>query len=152
MRWIPSSVPWFLWVSTSNNVTCRLPPVMIVMRSSCFSGQDVAEITSLGGLLEIFSSQITEDIIKRSSLVFVFQFEVWIDVLSLPHQTVGRTSLRAVEEADQLNELCNLLTAKDFQARREGVVLLLDHCKSSPRFVSTNIFQVCRASLLLLSC
>ncbi|XP_074676614.1 LOW QUALITY PROTEIN: TOG array regulator of axonemal microtubules protein 2-like [Strix aluco] len=54
----------------------------------------------------------------------------------------GRTSLRAVEEADQLNELCNLLTAKDFQARREGVVLLLDHCKSSPRFVSTNIFQI----------
>ncbi|XP_074676617.1 LOW QUALITY PROTEIN: TOG array regulator of axonemal microtubules protein 2-like [Strix aluco] len=64
------------------------------------------------------------------------------DVLSLPHQTIGRTSLRAVEEADQLNELCNLLTAKDFQARREGVVLLLDHCKSSPRFVSTNIFQI----------
>ncbi|CAN0326071.1 unnamed protein product [Bubo scandiacus] len=64
------------------------------------------------------------------------------DALSLPHQMVGRTSLRTVEEIDQLNELCNLLTAKEFQARREGVVLLLDHCKSSPRFVSTNIFQI----------
>ncbi|CAM9860343.1 unnamed protein product, partial [Bubo scandiacus] len=64
------------------------------------------------------------------------------DVLSLRPQTVGRTSLRAVEGIDRLNELCNLLTAKEFQARREGVVLLLDHCKSSPRFVSTNIFQI----------
>ncbi|NXE75857.1 TGRM2 protein, partial [Cochlearius cochlearius] len=65
-----------------------------------------------------------------------------VDVVTLPPQTVRRTTLRTVEEMDQLRELYNLLTAKEFQTRMEGVVLLLDHCKSSPQFISTNIVQI----------
>ncbi|KFQ58435.1 Protein FAM179A, partial [Pelecanus crispus] len=64
------------------------------------------------------------------------------DKLILLRQTVRRTSLRTVEETEQLKELYKLLTAKDFQKRIEGVVLLLDHCKSSPKLVSTNIVQI----------
>ncbi|XP_009698603.1 PREDICTED: protein FAM179A [Cariama cristata] len=64
------------------------------------------------------------------------------DVLVLPRQTVRRTSLRTVEETEQLKELYKLLTAKEFQTRMEGVVLLLDHCKSSPQLISTNIVQI----------
>ncbi|NWH53310.1 TGRM2 protein, partial [Fregata magnificens] len=47
-----------------------------------------------------------------------------------------------VEETEQLKELYRLLTAKEFQTRMEGVVFLLDHCKSNPQFISTNIFQI----------
>ncbi|NXX13613.1 TGRM2 protein, partial [Podargus strigoides] len=47
-----------------------------------------------------------------------------------------------VEETEQLKELYKLLTAKEFQKRMEGVVLLLDHCKSSPQLISTNIVQI----------
>ncbi|OXB82822.1 UNVERIFIED_CONTAM: hypothetical protein H355_010392 [Colinus virginianus] len=64
------------------------------------------------------------------------------DVLLLPHQTVRRTSLRTVEEIEQLKELNKLLTAKEFQTRIEGVVLLLDHCKSNPQLISANIVQI----------
>ncbi|NXS40255.1 TGRM2 protein, partial [Balaeniceps rex] len=64
------------------------------------------------------------------------------DVPNLPHQTVRRTSFRTAEETEQLMELCSLLTAKEFQTRMEGVVLLLDYCKSSPQLVSTNIVQI----------
>ncbi|KFP52585.1 Protein FAM179A, partial [Cathartes aura] len=64
------------------------------------------------------------------------------DVLVLPRQTVRRTSLRTVEETEQLKDLYELLTAKEFQTRMEGVVRLLDHCKSSPRLISTNIVQI----------
>ncbi|NXJ42737.1 TGRM2 protein, partial [Ciconia maguari] len=64
------------------------------------------------------------------------------DVPILRHRTVHRTSLRTVEETEQLMELYKLLTAKEFQTRMEGVVLLLDHCKSSPQFISTNIVQI----------
>ncbi|XP_050750953.1 TOG array regulator of axonemal microtubules protein 2 [Gymnogyps californianus] len=64
------------------------------------------------------------------------------DVLVLPRQTVRRTSLRTVEETEQLKDLYELLTAKEFQTRMEGVVRLLDHCKSSPQFISTNIVQI----------
>uniref|UniRef100_A0A663MGT7 TOG domain-containing protein n=1 Tax=Athene cunicularia TaxID=194338 RepID=A0A663MGT7_ATHCN len=75
------------------------------------------------------------------------------DVLSLPRQTARRTSLRAAEETDQLNELSNLLTAKEFETRREGVLLLLDLCKSSPQFVSTNIVRIFDVFVLrLLDC
>lgn len=64
------------------------------------------------------------------------------DVLLLPHQTVRRTSLRTVEEIEQLKELNNLLSAKEFQTRIEGVMLLLDHCKSNPQLISANIVQI----------
>ncbi|KAF1509913.1 TOG array regulator of axonemal microtubules protein 2, partial [Eudyptula minor] len=64
------------------------------------------------------------------------------DVLILPRQTVRRTSLRTVEETERLQELYELLAAKDFQTRMEGVVLLLDHCKNSPRLISNNIVQI----------
>ncbi|NXJ04977.1 TGRM2 protein, partial [Odontophorus gujanensis] len=64
------------------------------------------------------------------------------DVLLLPHQTVRRTSLRTVEEIEQLKELNKLLTAKEFQTRIEGVVLFLDHCKSNPQLISANIVQI----------
>ncbi|NXA25275.1 TGRM2 protein, partial [Ibidorhyncha struthersii] len=60
----------------------------------------------------------------------------------LPHQRVRRTSLRTVEETEQLVELYKLLTAKEFRTRMEGVMLLLDHCKTNPHFISTNIVQI----------
>ncbi|NXW03242.1 TGRM2 protein, partial [Fregetta grallaria] len=64
------------------------------------------------------------------------------DVLTLPRKTVRRTSLQTVEETEQLQELYKLLTAKEFQTRMEGVVLLLDHCKSRSQLISTNIVQI----------
>ncbi|XP_068269269.1 TOG array regulator of axonemal microtubules protein 2-like [Nyctibius grandis] len=64
------------------------------------------------------------------------------DVLALPHRRVRHTPLRTVEETEQLKKLYQLLTAKEFQTRMEGVVLLLDQCKSSPQLVSTNIVQI----------
>ncbi|KGL88679.1 Protein FAM179A, partial [Charadrius vociferus] len=33
-------------------------------------------------------------------------------------------------------------SAKDFRTRMEGVMLLLNHCKSNPQFISTNIVQI----------
>ncbi|NXC68040.1 TGRM2 protein, partial [Anhinga anhinga] len=60
----------------------------------------------------------------------------------LPHETVRHVSFRTAEETEQLRELIRLLTAKDFQTRLEGVRFLLDHCKRSPRFISTNIVQI----------
>ncbi|KAM6081418.1 TOG array regulator of axonemal microtubules protein 2-like [Chlamydotis macqueenii] len=64
------------------------------------------------------------------------------EVLIVPRQTDRRTSLCTVEENNQLGELCKLLRAKEFRTRMEGVVLLLDHCKSSPQLISTNIAQI----------
>ncbi|NXS52908.1 TGRM2 protein, partial [Brachypteracias leptosomus] len=46
------------------------------------------------------------------------------------------------EETEQLNELYKLLTAKEFQTRLKGVVLLLDYCRSSSELISTNIVQI----------
>ncbi|KAK2531918.1 hypothetical protein Q9233_005578 [Columba guinea] len=57
-------------------------------------------------------------------------------------QTVRQTAHRpSQEETEQHQELCKLLTAKDFQTRMEGVMLLLDHCKNNPQLISTNISQ-----------
>ncbi|KFR03941.1 Protein FAM179A, partial [Nipponia nippon] len=64
------------------------------------------------------------------------------DILVLPRQKVCRTSVRTVEEIEQLQELYKLLTAKEFQTRKEGVVLLLDHCNNRPQFIATNIVQI----------
>ncbi|KAK2531925.1 hypothetical protein Q9233_005585 [Columba guinea] len=58
-------------------------------------------------------------------------------------QTVRQTARRpSQEETEQRQELCKLLTAKDFQTRMEGVMLLLDHCKNNPQLISTNISQI----------
>ncbi|NXI87237.1 TGRM2 protein, partial [Rhipidura dahli] len=57
----------------------------------------------------------------------------------------------AVEGMELLQKLYNLLEAKDFKTRMEGVALLLDLCKTSPQLISTNIVQVCRVSSLFLS-
>ncbi|NXR99034.1 TGRM2 protein, partial [Oxylabes madagascariensis] len=48
----------------------------------------------------------------------------------------------AVEETEPLQKLYNLLEAKGFQTRMEGVALLLDLCKTSPQLISTNIVQI----------
>ncbi|NWY60765.1 TGRM2 protein, partial [Chionis minor] len=48
----------------------------------------------------------------------------------------------SVEETEQLVELYKLLTSKEFRARMEGVMLLLNHCKSSPQVISNNIVQI----------
>ncbi|NXI95775.1 TGRM2 protein, partial [Psophia crepitans] len=64
------------------------------------------------------------------------------DMLTSPRQTVRHTSPQTVEESKQLSDLFELLTAKDFQSRLEGVAFLLDHCRRRPRVISTNIIQV----------
>ncbi|NWV15351.1 TGRM2 protein, partial [Ptilonorhynchus violaceus] len=48
----------------------------------------------------------------------------------------------AVEGAEPLQKLYNLLEAKAFQTRMEGVALLINLCKTSPQLVSTNIVQI----------
>ncbi|XP_053828294.1 TOG array regulator of axonemal microtubules protein 2-like [Vidua macroura] len=48
----------------------------------------------------------------------------------------------AVEEMEPLQKLYNLLQAKGFQTRMEGVALLLDLCKNSPQLISTNIVEI----------
>ncbi|NWU20226.1 TGRM2 protein, partial [Dyaphorophyia castanea] len=48
----------------------------------------------------------------------------------------------AVEEAEPLQKLYNLLEAKEFRTRMEGVALLLELCKTSPQLISTNIVQI----------
>ncbi|XP_056371702.1 TOG array regulator of axonemal microtubules protein 2-like [Oenanthe melanoleuca] len=48
----------------------------------------------------------------------------------------------AVDETEQLQKLSNLLVAKGFEARMEGVALLLDLCKNSPQLIATNIVQI----------
>lgn len=56
-----------------------------------------------------------------------------------------------VGETEPLQKLYNLLEAKEFKTRMEGVALLLDLCKTSPQLISTNVVQVCRVSSLCLS-
>ncbi|XP_050828911.1 TOG array regulator of axonemal microtubules protein 2-like [Serinus canaria] len=48
----------------------------------------------------------------------------------------------AVEGRESLQKLYHLLEAKGFQARMEGVGLLLDLCKTSPQLISSNIVQI----------
>ncbi|NXO32883.1 TGRM2 protein, partial [Cisticola juncidis] len=57
----------------------------------------------------------------------------------------------AVEGTELLQKLYNLLEAKGFQARMEGVALLLDLCRSSPQLISTNIFEVFDSFVLRLA-
>ncbi|XP_051499525.1 TOG array regulator of axonemal microtubules protein 2-like [Apus apus] len=57
--------------------------------------------------------------------------------LKVPHTSVG-----TVEDTGQLLGLKGLLTAQEFQSRMKGLALLLDHCKSNPQLISSNIFQI----------
>uniref|UniRef100_A0A8C3TMC8 TOG domain-containing protein n=1 Tax=Catharus ustulatus TaxID=91951 RepID=A0A8C3TMC8_CATUS len=43
---------------------------------------------------------------------------------------------------ETLQKLYNLLEAKGFETRMEGVALLLDLCKTSPKLIATNILQI----------
>ncbi|KAL2305753.1 hypothetical protein Nmel_003642 [Mimus melanotis] len=48
----------------------------------------------------------------------------------------------ARDETETLQNLYNLLEAKGFEARMEGVALLLELCKNSPKLITTNIVQI----------
>ncbi|XP_056371338.1 TOG array regulator of axonemal microtubules protein 2-like [Oenanthe melanoleuca] len=48
----------------------------------------------------------------------------------------------ARDETETLQKLYDLLEAKGFETRMEGVALLLDVCKTSPKLVATNIVQI----------
>ncbi|XP_068039122.1 TOG array regulator of axonemal microtubules protein 2-like [Anomalospiza imberbis] len=61
----------------------------------------------------------------------------------LLHRAKAQVTLPpAVEEMEPLQKLYNLLQAKGFQTRMEGVALLLDLCKNSPQLISTNIVEI----------
>ncbi|NWT76114.1 TGRM2 protein, partial [Prunella himalayana] len=57
----------------------------------------------------------------------------------------------AVKETEMLQKLYNLLEAKGFQTRIEGVALLQELCKTSPQLISTNIVQIFDYFVLRLS-
>ncbi|KAG9462422.1 hypothetical protein GDO78_014162, partial [Eleutherodactylus coqui] len=52
-----------------------------------------------------------------------------------------RQPVRAAEVTEQLKELTQLLTAKEYQNKMDGVTLLLEHCKNNVKFVTSNINQ-----------
>ncbi|XP_058701159.1 TOG array regulator of axonemal microtubules protein 2-like [Poecile atricapillus] len=53
-----------------------------------------------------------------------------------------QATLPSVNETELLQKLYNLLEAKGFQTRLEGVAFLLKLCKTSPQLISTNIVQI----------
>ncbi|XP_069810571.1 TOG array regulator of axonemal microtubules protein 2 isoform X2 [Dendropsophus ebraccatus] len=67
-----------------------------------------------------------------------------VEMESVPQESpVPRRQLvRAAEVTEQLKELTNLLTAKEYQNKMDGVTLLLEHCKNNAKFVTTNITQI----------
>ncbi|XP_030303398.1 TOG array regulator of axonemal microtubules protein 2-like [Calypte anna] len=74
--------------------------------------------------------------------------------LKLLGQRVRRLSvrtIRTVEETEHLLKLSQLLTAQDFHARMEGLVLLRDDCKNNPQFISRNIGEIIDAFALTLT-
>ncbi|XP_077638655.1 TOG array regulator of axonemal microtubules protein 2 [Lonchura striata] len=60
----------------------------------------------------------------------------------LHHAKVQATLPAAAEEMEPLHKLYQLLEAKGFQTRLEGVALLLELCKNSPQLISNNIVQI----------
>ncbi|NXX92517.1 TGRM2 protein, partial [Centropus bengalensis] len=46
------------------------------------------------------------------------------------------------ESEGLLKALRELLTAKEFKSRMEGVQLLREHCENNPLFISTNVVQI----------
>ncbi|XP_058691735.1 TOG array regulator of axonemal microtubules protein 2-like [Poecile atricapillus] len=61
----------------------------------------------------------------------------------LLHRAKAQVTLPpAVEETEPLQKLYDLLEAKGFQTRLEGVAFLLELCKTRPQLISTNIVQI----------
>ncbi|XP_059696409.1 TOG array regulator of axonemal microtubules protein 2-like [Haemorhous mexicanus] len=61
----------------------------------------------------------------------------------LLHRPKAQVTLpAAVEGRESLQKLYHLLEAKGFQARMEGVALLLDLAKTRPQLISSNIVQI----------
>ncbi|XP_030051993.1 TOG array regulator of axonemal microtubules protein 2 isoform X2 [Microcaecilia unicolor] len=77
---------------------------------------------------------------SRDSLLSDEGTDSVVSAQSLP--ATHQQSVRTAEVTEQIKELSNLLTAKDFQDKMEGVTLLLQHCKNNPHFVSSNIIQI----------
>uniref|UniRef100_A0A7M4ETP0 TOG array regulator of axonemal microtubules 2 n=1 Tax=Crocodylus porosus TaxID=8502 RepID=A0A7M4ETP0_CROPO len=96
---------------------------------------DASEPPSAKGRRESRNSSLT---VSRDSL----PSDEGLDTLVPPQPVVRRSSLRSLEVMDQLKELNKLLTAKEFQMRMEGIMLLTDHCRNNPQFVSLNIIQI----------
>ncbi|XP_023801601.1 TOG array regulator of axonemal microtubules protein 2-like [Cyanistes caeruleus] len=70
----------------------------------------------------------------------------------LLHRAKAQVTLPpSVEETEPLQKLYDLLEAKGFQTRLEGLAFLLELCQTRPQLISTNIVQVCRVSSLFLS-
>ncbi|XP_064256992.1 TOG array regulator of axonemal microtubules protein 2-like [Passer domesticus] len=70
----------------------------------------------------------------------------------LLHRAQAQVTLPPVEEETELlQKLYNLLEAKGFQTRMEGVSLLQDLCKTSPQLISTNIVQIFEYFVLRIS-
>ncbi|KAJ7340983.1 hypothetical protein JRQ81_004309 [Phrynocephalus forsythii] len=70
--------------------------------------------------------------------------------VALPQPIPRRSSLRSIEVVEQLRELNNLLTAKEFQTRMEGITLLTEYCRNNTALVSSNIIQIFDAFTLRL--
>ncbi|XP_051880567.1 TOG array regulator of axonemal microtubules protein 2-like [Pristis pectinata] len=59
-----------------------------------------------------------------------------------PRLVSHQPSLRSAETVEQVKQLSKMLTAKDFQERMQGTSLLLQHCETNPRFVTSNIVDI----------
>ncbi|XP_069743807.1 TOG array regulator of axonemal microtubules protein 2-like [Narcine bancroftii] len=53
-----------------------------------------------------------------------------------------RLSQRRVDTMERVKQLSKTLTAKEFQERMQGISLLLQHCETYPRFVTSNIVDI----------
>uniref|UniRef100_A0A7M4ES07 TOG array regulator of axonemal microtubules 2 n=1 Tax=Crocodylus porosus TaxID=8502 RepID=A0A7M4ES07_CROPO len=102
----------------------------------------MATIKSVGYLLALIVIALLSLNPKGFMLVLFFNTRSSLDTLVPPQPVVRRSSLRSLEVMDQLKELNKLLTAKEFQMRMEGIMLLTDHCRNNPQFVSLNIIQI----------
>ncbi|XP_023773680.1 TOG array regulator of axonemal microtubules protein 2-like [Cyanistes caeruleus] len=61
----------------------------------------------------------------------------------LLHRAKAQVTLPpAVEETEPLQKLYDLLEAKGFQTRLEGLAFLLELCQTRPQLISTNIVQI----------
>ncbi|XP_040286559.1 TOG array regulator of axonemal microtubules protein 2 isoform X2 [Bufo bufo] len=67
-----------------------------------------------------------------------------VEVESEPQESPvpRRQPVRVAEATEQVKELIKLLTAKEYQSKMNGVTLLLEHCKSNVKLVTSNITQI----------
>ncbi|XP_044147257.1 LOW QUALITY PROTEIN: TOG array regulator of axonemal microtubules protein 2 [Bufo gargarizans] len=67
-----------------------------------------------------------------------------VEVESEPQESPvpRRQPVRVAEATEQVKELIKLLTAKEYQSKMDGVTLLLEHCKSNVKLVTSNITQI----------